>query len=224
MKNVLLTGGIYHPFAETSAALVALYAELGVESVVTENVAEAVAELQYADLFTINALRWRMENDDKYAPHRARWAFELPEAAASQIENFVESGGGLLAMHTASICFDTWYGYRQLLGGRWRWGKTFHPELGPVEVQVVAEHPVTDELSSFELADEVYHDLEVAADAEVLMEARVPGSDWQTVAWCREWGEGRVVYDALGHGSESLACTPHRRLLRQSMLWLMGEI
>ncbi len=224
MKNVLLTGGIYHPFAETSAALVSLFEAHGVQSVVTEDVAEAVAELQYADIFTINALRWRMENDEKYAPHRARWAFELPEWAAQQIENFVESGGGLLGMHTASICFDTWYGYRNLLGGTWSWGRTFHPELGPVEARVVSDHPVGQGVPPFRLTDEVYHNLDVAADVDILLDARVPGGDWQTVAWCREWGEGRVVYDALGHGPDSLACVAHRQLLQRSIAWLMGEL
>jgi type 1 glutamine amidotransferase len=127
-------------------------------------------------------------------------------------------------MHTASICFDTWYGFQQLLGGTWSWGRTHHPELGPVEVRSVAEHPVTDGLSRFELADEVYHCLEIQPDVDLLLEARVPGGEWQAVAWCHEWAEGRVVYDALGHGPESLASSPHRRLLRQSMQWLMGEL
>ena len=50
MKNVLLSGGIYHPFDETSEALAALYRELGVDSVVTEDVGEAVSELETAVL------------------------------------------------------------------------------------------------------------------------------------------------------------------------------
>ena len=221
---MLLTGGIYHPFDETSALLAGMYRELGVDSVITEDVAEAIAELDTADLLTINALRWRMENHEKYAPHRKRWAFELPEQWAERIDTFVESGGGLLALHTASICFDTWYGYRQLLGGLWDWSTTFHPDLGPVQVEAMGEHPIVRQVSRFELIDEVYHHLAIGADVEPLLRARVPDGEWQTVAWCHSRGEGRVVYDALGHGPESLECPAHRALLRQGMLWIMGDL
>lgn len=224
MKNVLLSGGIYHPFDETSEALAALYRELGVDSVVTEDVGEAVSELETADLLTINALRWRMQNHEKYLPFRSRWAFELPERSAARVEEFVDSGGGLLALHTASICFDSWYDYRRLLGGVWDWNHSYHPEAGPVEVEVVGDHPVVRGLSGFELTDEVYHHLAIGSDAQPLLRARVPDGEWQTVAWCHGWGDGRVVYNALGHGPESLACPGHRELLRRSMLWIMGEL
>ncbi|TDJ28905.1 MAG: ThuA domain-containing protein, partial [Gammaproteobacteria bacterium] len=59
-RNVLLTGGINHPFEEASAALVELLNDIGIESVVTTDVDEAVEELATADLFTIYACRWRM--------------------------------------------------------------------------------------------------------------------------------------------------------------------
>jgi type 1 glutamine amidotransferase len=224
MKNVLLSGGIFHPFDDTSALLADLLRPLGVETVVTEDVAEAVAELDGADLLTLNALRWRMMNHDKYAPYRKRWAFEMPERSAARIEAFVEAGGGLLALHTASICFDTWYGYGQLLGGLWRWGATWHPDAGPVHVRARGQHAVVDELGPFELNDEVYHDLALGPNARPLLEARVSGGPWQTVAWCHEPGEGRVVYDALGHGPESFACAEHRRFLERSVRWLLGEL
>jgi type 1 glutamine amidotransferase len=224
MKNVLLCGGIFHPFDDTSALLADLLRPLGVETVVTQDVAEAVAELDGADLLTINALRWRMMNHEKYVPHRSRWAFEMPERSAERIEAFVESGGGLLAMHTASICFDTWYGYGHLLGGLWRWGATWHPEAGPVEARLLDGHPIVAGLVDFQLRDEVYHDLAVDAQVQRLLEARVPGGAWQTVAWCHEPGEGRVVYDALGHGPESFCCPGHRRFLERSVRWLLGEL
>lgn len=223
MRNVLLTGGIYHPFAEAVPSLRALFAEFDVTTVVTEDVDEAIEELEHADFFTIHALRWRMLNDDKYAPDRARWAYELPEASGALVSDFVESGGSLLGLHTASICFDTWYDYRRVLGGAWVWDQSFHPPVSNVVVQPTGAHPIVESLASFEVIDEVYHHLAVQPHSDVLLNAAVSGGDWQAVAWAHELGEGRVVYDALGHDSQSLQQPGHQVFLRQAIAWLAGQ-
>lgn len=221
-KNVMLIGGIYHPFEEAVPMLSELFAKHGIETVVTTDVAEAVEELAGADIFTLYALRWRMLNDEKYGPFRDTWAFELPEASADAIYEFVEAGGGMLGLHTASICFDTWYDFKQLLGGVWRWDQTFHPERSLVSVEPVGSHPIVDDIRPFEVDDEVYHQLDCADGNHVLARARVSNGEWQTVAWAREVGEGRVVYNALGHDRDSLSHPTHTQLLDQAIAWLAG--
>jgi len=223
MRNVMLIGGIYHPFDESAPVLAALLAELGIESVITSDVDEAVAELDSADMFTLYALRWRMLNDDKYLPFRRQWEFELPEADAARIQNFVEQGGAMLGLHTASICFDTWYDFPRLLGGVWRWGETHHPEVGEVDVRVVGDHPATRNLSGFTLHDEIYHALAIESGSRILLEGRVPAGPWQPIAWAHEVEAGRVLYSALGHDQESLRCAEHAQFIRQAVTWLVGE-
>jgi type 1 glutamine amidotransferase len=223
MRNVMLIGGIYHPFEEAAPVLARLLESLDIESVVTSDVSEAVAELESADLFTLYALRWRMLNDEKYVPFRKQWAFELPEEEAQVIENFVEAGGGMLGLHTASICFDTWYEFPRLLGGSWRWGETFHPPEGNVEVRAVMDHPATRGVAAFELHDEIYHHLAIGRDSEVLLEGRVPDGDWHPISWAHEVAAGRVVYSALGHDGRSLSDPHHARFIRQAVGWLLGE-
>ncbi|MCZ6616629.1 MAG: ThuA domain-containing protein [Gammaproteobacteria bacterium] len=220
-RNVLLTGGIDHPFEEASTTLVELLNEIGVESVVTTDVAEAVEELATADLFTIYACRWRMLDETPAEPGSV---YELPEQNAETIENFVEDGGSLLGLHTACICFDTWYEYKQLLGGVWRQDRSFHPPHGRVEVRPVDNGPrILEGISAFKLDDEIYHDLDIAPDTRVLLEGRVPDGVWQPIAWTREVGDGRVFYDALGHDGVSLQHPDHARLLRQGVRWLLKE-
>ncbi|MFK7912299.1 MAG: ThuA domain-containing protein [Pseudomonadales bacterium] len=240
MRNVLLSGGIYHPFADTSDWLVQRFANQGVESVITEDVGEAVSELHNADCLTVNALRWRMLNDPKYAEHRKRWAFDMPEDWAQRITEFVEQGGALLALHTASICFDSWYGYGALLGGRWVWQRSHHPEPGRCLIRTAGEHAIVsataDLPSEHASQDEVYHRLELASDSVPLLQARTepatPGvvdeetgiGAWQTVAWCREEGAGRIVYCALGHDRQALETPAVTQFLDRSMRWLLDEL
>jgi type 1 glutamine amidotransferase len=223
MRNVMLIGGIYHPFEEAAATLAALLAHLHIDSVITSDVDEAVEELASADMFTLYALRWRMLNHEKYVPFRTQWAYELPESHAGRIHDFVEQGGAMLGLHTASICFDTWYEFPQLLGGVWRWDQTFHPPLGRVDVEPVADHPVTKNLAAFQLDDEIYHDLAIAPASTVLLRGRVPDGTWQPISWAHEVGAGRVVYSALGHDGASLSHPDHTQFLTQATHWLMGE-
>lgn len=240
MRNVILSGGIYHPFAETSGWLAERFAQWEVDSVITEDVGEAVSELHNADCLTINALRWRMLNDPKYQPHRKRWAFDMPEDWGARIAAFVEQGGALLALHTASICFDSWYGYGALLGGRWVWQHSHHPEPGPCTVRPVGSHAVVFQdnrlAAEFETRDEVYHRLELAPDSVPLLQARVAPAagapadpatgigDWQTIAWCRQEGEGRVLYCALGHERHALAVPGTQQFLQNGIGWLLDEL
>jgi len=222
-RNVLLTGGIDHPFEEASTVLRELLNGIGVESVVTTDVDEAVEELATADLFTIYACRWRMLNESQKTTSRD-WAYELPEQSAVTIENFVEDGGSLLGLHTASICFDTWYEYKQLLGGVWRRDQSFHPPRGEVEVRPVSDpRRIFGDISPFTLNDEIYHELDIAPDSQVLMQGRVAGGPWQSIGWTREVGDGRVFYDALGHDGESLRHPEHARLLQMGVRWLLKE-
>ena len=223
MRNVMLIGGIYHPFEEAAPVLADLLAEHGIDSVITADVDEAVAELKTADMFTLYALRWRMLNDEKYVPFLREWAFELPESHADAIQGFVEDGGAILGLHTASICFDTWYEFPRLLGGAWRWGETFHPPLGQVDVRTTSAHPATDNLGAFTLRDEIYHPLAIENGSEVLLEGRVPDGDWQPIAWAHEVGRGRVLYSALAHDKTSLECAQHAQFLKQAAVWLVGD-
>ena len=218
MQNVILSGGIYHPFAECAGWMAQQLPQATPR--ITEDVAEAIQSLEPADLFTLYALRWRMLNDPKYQPFIDEWAFSMPEELAGQLDAHVHAGGAMLAMHTASICFDTWPGFSRLLGGHWEWGTTFHPPLGAIEVQPIGDHAIVRGLENFRLNDEVYHHLAIQPDSEPLLRARTPDGDWHTVAWARHHGAGKVVYSALGHSVDSLAVATHTQFLGNALRWL----
>ncbi|HEV2677371.1 MAG TPA: ThuA domain-containing protein [Aliidongia sp.] len=219
MRNLILTGGIGHPFADASAALADILAADGIVSTVTEDIEQGLAGLDGFDLVTVYALRWRMLIGEKYAPHREQWAFSLSDAGRQALTRFVEAGGGLLALHTAVICFDDWPGWHRLLGAEWIWGRSAHPPFGPVAVDPTGKaHAVAEGVVSFELRDEVYGNLDMDEDVEPLLTADAGAGSWP-VAWTRRAGQGRVVVDLLGHDRASLEQPMHRRLLRQGARW-----
>ncbi len=226
-KNLIITGGIFHPFDESSQALADALLEIGVESEITEDVDGGIASLAqgtYA-LVTINALRWGMMTADKYQPYRADFAYSTPQASRDGLVAFVKGGGGLLGLHTASICFDDWPEWGNVLGGHWIWGRSHHPPLGMVSAQATQqEHAVSAGIPPFELVDEIYHDMELQPDVVPLLVGETPaGTGPQPIVWAREFDQGRVVYDALGHDAPSVNQPEHRRLLQQAAQWLISE-
>ncbi len=223
--NLILTGGHTHRFDVAAPALAALLSEQGIESQITDDIEAGLATLdENIDLLTIYALRWTMATGDKYAPHQARWAFNLSADARLAIESHLARGGGLLALHTALICFDDWPRWKDILGGVWRWGGSSHPPYGEVQVRLDGtDHPVTRGLSAFDLLDEAYGDLDLHADVLPLMHARAATGDWQPALWTREIGSGRVAVDTLGHDAGAFDHSIHRRVVARAAAWTLGR-
>ena len=218
-RNLILSGGIQHDFPPAALALQACLDAADVQSTITEDMDAAWAGIAAGewDLITLHALRWRMTQHDKYAPHRDRWAYAIPQAGRDALWSHVQRGGGLLGVHTAALCFDTWDDWGQLLGVNWRWGESFHPELGVIRVTPTATaHPLTHGITEFETVDEVYHGLRVCTDEPALLE-----SLQQPLLWAHAQGRGRVVYDALGHDAQAITQREHATLLRRSAAWLL---
>jgi type 1 glutamine amidotransferase len=227
-RNLILTGGIRHPFADAAPALARILDGVGIRSEIATDMEGGAARLtrEAFDLVTVYALRWRMLGDEKYAPHRAEWAFSPSPTMRRALSDHITNGGGLFGLHTAALCFDDWPEWRDLLGGVWVWGQSFHPPRGPVVARATERtHPITSGLTAFETIDEVYSNLTLAADVAPLMTACASAGgmqDWP-VLWARQFGRGRVVFDALGHDRGTLEHPAHRRVLARAGLWALGR-
>lgn len=229
MRAVVLSGGLTHDFPATTARLAGLLAQQGVTAEVHTDVDAALGALPGAALLVVNALRWTMTGAD--APERyrdlagAEGASPSP-AARDALAAHLAAGGGLLGMHTASICFDDWPGWGDALGGAWVWGRSHHPRIGPeVAVSVAAGHPLVTGLDDFTVVDEVYSDLALRPDVGGLLTAPHPGTDnpHHPLLWAREHGGGRVVYDALGHHPPSYDVPEHAEVVRRAIRWTTGR-
>lgn len=214
-RNLILSGGPFHDFDATSAALAEVLADVGIESEITEDIAGALSEPSEFQLITVNALRWQM-SAGHLADQRDRWRFSLPGQARTTLLDHLSRGGGLLCMHSASICFDDWQGWPRVLGGCWTWPKSHHPPLGWTSVRVHGGHPIVEGLRDFDVVDEVYSDLDLAPGVQPLA-----SSMGQPLIWARPVRRGRVVYDALGHDTRSYDNEIHRSLLQRAAQWTL---
>jgi len=203
IRNLILSGGIYHPFAETSAHVAAHLAELGIVSEIC-SVGEGLARLssETFDLLTVNALAFSMTQAEKYAPLRAEHAFEIDGAGCRALEDHVGAGRGLLGLHTAPICFDTWPGWGRLLGASWVWGQSGHPMPDVLQV--------TWGQRTFQVWDELYGGLDLHPDAQVLATARLASGGPETPVLI---ARRNAAYLALGHDLRSVSSPDYAQML-----------
>lgn len=221
IRALIISGGIFHPFAETSKALAAIAKKQGIDCVIEDDINAAIERLEDFDLLIVNALRWTMTQSDKYTEYRPKWALSLKPEQQKAIENFVLGGKGMLAMHTASICFDTWAGWHALLGGGWTWGESHHPAVQSASIQLCAsDHPVLQGVNNFTVIDEIYHNLSPSSDVDVLATAEISDGP-QPVVWAKSVGRGRVIYDSLGHDVASMENPDHTKILENAIAWLI---
>ena len=124
--------------------------------------------------------------------------------------DYVENGGGLLAVHSGTVAGEHTEKLNRLIGCRF----TYHPQACPVTVQPIKHHPVTEGVGMFCEIDEHYRLEILAPDADILIASYSPpqgeparyGEDPQnTEAWIcpaayiRCQGKGRVCVLTPGH-------------------------
>lgn len=222
MRNLILTGGMYHPFEDSAETLSRLLDSAGFTSTVTfdmEHGFDLLASGVY-ELLTVYALRWTMPQE-KFASDRAAWAYSPSLAARAALKAHRTAGKGILALHTAAICFDDWPEWHEAVGASWRWGHSFHPPYGGVQVRPTGQvHPIVGDTPAFALADEAYTQMVLDPGLEPLMEVRADvQSDYSPCLWARETGRSRFVFDSLGHDSASLLQTQHKGIVQRAALW-----
>ena len=225
MRNLILTGGIRHDFDGNTETVIKLLNDIGITSEYTNDINTGIERLssETFDLVTVMALRWSMEGDEKYASLRDEYGYSMPAECRAILGNYIRQGGGLFGLHTACLCFDDWVEWRDVLGGSWVWGQSFHPPLGPVSVSHTGQsHTLTAGLPAFDSVDEVYADLDLAPDTIPLLSACADDETEAPVLWAHQLDKGRVVFDALGHDRNSLQHDVHGRLIQRCAAWVGG--
>ncbi|WP_254274580.1 ThuA domain-containing protein [Haloarcula marina] len=154
----------------------------------------------------------------------------LTEAQLEGLTSFVADGGGYVGIHCASDLTSTeaddpedvidfhdepFPELRELIGGHF----ITHPEQAALDIHVIDHHhPVTAAMDDLTVWDEPYV---VEADDDVRVLARMdhPEHADMPVVWVKEYGDGRVFYSSLGHGTPSLTHEGVQRLVREGTRW-----
>lgn len=138
----------------------------------------------------------------------------LTAAQEAGLAGYVAAGGGFIGVHSAADSFRESPGYRALVGGYF----VEHPPYRRYQVRLVPGHEITDgKTADYFVEDEMYV---TSYDARVQVLATALWGDGTTpVAWCRQWGSGRVFYLALGHDPQACRHALFTDLLRCGTRW-----
>ncbi len=204
---VVLAGGLphAHDFDAIARTLAGMFAAGGARRCAPSRTPTGSRRRSTAPTrLVVDALWWTMR-DDRYERWRAEWAYATTPALRAAVERFVADGGGLLALHTASICFDDWPEWGRIVGGAWDWARSSHPPCGVVSPRVIADHPVVAGVTDVLEAqpgprDEVYGDLTCSPGSTCW---RSPSGNRRTTisrsCGRHRYGAGRVVGLVFGH-------------------------
>jgi type 1 glutamine amidotransferase len=145
--------------------------------------------------------------------------FGSPGTAQVQaLVDYVQGGGGLVAIENANHAYDSSVPYISLLGGDFNG----HSGFGPDTCYVDGAHPTTAKLPAmFPVTDEIYYFTKFNTENQVVLRC---GADKRPISWVRAQGAGRVFYTALGHATASWTSPPlvdgH---VVPGLLWVMGR-
>jgi type 1 glutamine amidotransferase len=138
----------------------------------------------------------------------------LSAPALEAFDRYVHTGGGILAIHSATASFKDEPRYFDILGGQFR-------EHGPIQSFQVEPCLPKDEIfgdvKPFTVRDELYRH-EYDHDNQVHFYAMVD-DEQEPIVWTRPYGCGRVCYCALGHQTETIRQAEVQVILQRGFIW-----
>jgi len=138
------------------------------------------------------------------------------------LERYVRSGGGLIAIHWAIDNFQDWPEFVNLIGRRWKEGSSGE-EHGTFAVKVGDRtHPIGRKLNDFQTAEEdaVHYDLSGDAKVQVIATAYLPEAGRDVpVAYAYQPDKGRVFFTSLGHSKVTRDSPGFRELISRAVEW-----
>jgi type 1 glutamine amidotransferase len=150
-----------------------------------------------------------------YEKEPVKW---MTDAQQQAIWDFVNDGGGFLALHNAQGIYPPGGLYYKLFGGDY--GGHHEPYKFTVRVEN-KNHPITARVEDFTIFDE-QHTVKYYLDREhLLLRSIAPNNLESQAGWWREVGKGRFCYLAPGHTPEALGHPMMQRLIRNAVNWLV---
>lgn len=136
-----------------------------------------------------------------------------------------QRGHGFIGTHSASDTYHGYKPYRDMLGGEFQehpWGNGSKVWIKVHDKNFPAMKPWGDE---FEIADEIYHFKNFEADkVRVLMSMDMAKTAMkkpyhEPIAWCRDFGQGKVFYISLGHDEKVWENPKYQACLLGAIKW-----
>ena len=129
---------------------------------------------------------------------------DLPLPNKQAFLDWIKSGKGFVGMHSATDTFHGFAGYLDMIGGEF---KTHAAQLEVQPINQDPQCPICAHLGKdWQVFDEIYQmkNFDPAKVHGLLTldhkpDVRDPSPGVYPIAWCKEYGKGRVFYTSLGH-------------------------
>lgn len=198
-KALLMIGGEYHPFDSCGRILADHLQRNGSADCTVTDDRDAFRKLDGLDVVIAYTQGGR-----------------LTEVQEAGLCDWVKRGGAFVGIHCAA---DSWVEnerYMEMIGSQF----TGHGPVTEFQVDVSdGEHEVMRRLSGFRITDEFYL-LKKRTDQDLHWLA---AGSWQfashPLAYCREYGKGRVFYTALGHDERAFRHPAFQKLIHRAIWW-----
>src|SRR5580700_2860354 len=167
----------------------------------------------------------------------------ITEEQGQAVKDFVTAGNGFYSFHSNAFLSRSSKNYRDVQGGV----GLNHPPLRPFKVRVVnKEHPVTQGIEDFMVTDEQHYTIYDKDPKNILLhgenldgltfeavlrdpkeggpEASGPPQKLGTISisgWAHEYGQGRVVFTAMGHTIHALWEPEYLKMQKNAVRWLL---
>jgi len=214
-------GYVHENIAASVAALEKICKE---EGILTE-VSDLPSVFTPENLDRFDAIVFSNSNNEAFDSDAQRKAFQ----------DFIRSGGGFAAIHSANASERDWPWYWAMVGGKF----LRHPAHQEFDVVVTdANHPSTSHLPArWTVKDECYYSFQLNPDIHVLLSvdlttiedeqtAVYPGETFGQLfplCWCHQFEGGRQWYTALGHDPWFYEDPLFVEHLRGGLLWVMTK-
>ena len=214
-------GYVHDNIAASVAALEKICAAEGFDTDVSEDPALFTPE----NLAKFDAIIFSNSNNEAFDNDDQRKAFQ----------DFIRSGHGFMAIHSANASERQWPWYWAMVGGKF----VRHPPHQEFDVVLTdPDHPSTSHLPArWTVKDECYFSNQLNPDIHVLLSVDLttiedegkkeyPGETFGQLfplAWCHEFEGGRQFYTALGHDDWFYEDPLFVEHLRGGLLWVLGD-
>jgi hypothetical protein len=206
----MVLGGTWHDFDGFAAAMTPILEKAGhaVDATYDLDALTRIAEGHYNLVLLNTCVGEQREDIGPTAPG-------FTDAQAERLASWVQGGGGLLAVHAATVASQSSPALRTLLGGVF---VTHPPQFSFTVYPLYEEHPITAGIKAFAVHDEFYVQ-DYDPSVEIHMVALDRGVAHPMV-WSKREGKGRVAYVAMGHDLGVWSLEPYQRLTLQAIDWL----
>lgn len=206
LKILLLVGGSdYHDSAQHRKSLLT-FLEKKYDVTLSEKT-ESLLDLDNYDVF-VNQSSILEPTDKEY----------------DSLFNFIASSKDMVGIHSATWTFLNSEKYLEILGGEFIGHDPFKTFLVETDTSNrpedrIEDHVITEGVKNFRIVDELY-----VIEGDMTKWHILARAEHHPILWWKDYGKGRVVYNALGHDSYALDNPSFQALTTISIDWVAKSL